>query len=109
MVLRTGYILYLLDNLTSYISGNELRLSISMAHTLTQLRRRRGVVRASITRLGNRLRELEDTVAQPTTAMHAQQLNTKLKDLDSNFKDLLAILQLLLRLLVDQRLACEGL
>ncbi len=45
--------------------------------------------------------ELEDT------AMHAQQLNTKLKDLDSNFKDLLAILQLLLRLLVDQRLACE--
>ena len=54
----------------------------------SQLRRRRGVVRASITRLGNRLRELEDTVAQPTTAMHAQQLNTKLKDLDSNFKDL---------------------
>ena len=58
------------------------RLDVSL------LRRRRGVVRASVTRLGNRLRELEDTRDQPATPAHAQQLYARLKDLDSNFKDL---------------------
>ena len=37
--------------------------------------------------MGNRLKELEDTEAQPTTPAHAQQLYTKLKDFDSNFKE----------------------
>ena len=37
--------------------------------------------------LDNRLKELEDTEAQPTTPAHVQKLYTKLKDLDSNFKD----------------------
>ena len=54
---------------------------------ISQLRRRRGVVCASVTRLCNRLKELEDTEDQPNTAAHVQQLYTKLKDLDSNFKE----------------------
>ena len=41
---------------------------------LTKLRKRRGVVRASITRLESRLRELEEISDQPTTADHAHQL-----------------------------------
>lgn len=57
------------------------------SHNVSQLRRRRGVVRASITHLGNHLKELEDTEAQPTTPAQAQQLYMKLKDLDLNFKD----------------------
>ena len=58
------------------------------SHNISQLCRRRGVVRASVTHLGNRLKELEDTEAQPTTPAHAQQLYTKLKDLNSNrFKE----------------------
>ena len=36
-------------------------------HTVFQLRRRRGVVRASVTRLGHRLRELEETEYQAAT------------------------------------------
>ena len=56
--------------------------------SVSQLHWRRGVVRASVTRLGNCLRELEDTEDQPATPAHAQQLYTKLKDLDSSFKDL---------------------
>ena len=57
-------------------------------YSIFQLRRRRGVIRASVTRLGNRLRELKDIIDQPTTPAHARQLDAKLKDLDSNFKDL---------------------
>ena len=45
-------------------------------------------IRGSITCLGNRLRELENTREQPTTLAHAQQLHGKLMDLDSNFRDL---------------------
>ena len=45
-----------------------------MATSATNLRKRRGVVRVSITRLGTRLRELEDTSDQPRTPDHARQL-----------------------------------
>ena len=56
--------------------------------SISQLRRRRGVTHATVTCLGNRLRELEDTEDQLATPAHAQQLNTKLKDLYSSFKNL---------------------
>lgn len=56
------------------------------ARAISNLRKRRGVVRASITRLGNRLKELEGDPDQPDTADHAQQLTTKLESLDSDFK-----------------------
>lgn len=59
-----------------------------VALALGQLRRRRGVTRSSITRLVNRLKELEATADQPATPGHAQQLLSKLNDLDSNFKEL---------------------
>ena len=53
---------------------------------LTKLRKRRGVVHASITRLESRLRELEEISDQPTTADHAHQLAVRSKALDSEFK-----------------------
>ena len=59
-----------------------------VALVLGQLRRRRGVTRSSITRLVNRLKELEATADQPATPGHAQQLLSKLNDLDSSFKEL---------------------
>ena len=40
-------------------------------HSVSQLRRRRGVVRASVTRVGNRLKELEDTEAHSRTCARA--------------------------------------
>ena len=59
-----------------------------VALALGQLRRRRGVTQSSITRLVNRLKELEATSDQPATPGHAQQLLSKLNDLDSSFKEL---------------------
>ena len=42
-------------------------------------------MRASITRLGTRLTELEDTADQPRTPDHARQLLGKLRSLDEDF------------------------
>ena len=53
---------------------------------INALRRRRGVVRASITRLTTRLRELESKTDQPDTVARAQQLSSKLNGLDTDFK-----------------------
>ena len=53
---------------------------------INALRRRRGVVRASITRLTTRLRELESKTDQPDTVARAQQLLSKLNGLDTDFK-----------------------
>ena len=53
---------------------------------LTKIRRRRGVVRSSITRLEKRLRELEAIPSQPATADHAQELTAKLAVLDAEYK-----------------------
>lgn len=50
------------------------------------LRKRRGVVRSSITRLGDRVSELEETPDQPRTPDRARQLLTKLQTLDSDFR-----------------------
>ena len=51
--------------------------------TLTTLCRRRGVVRASVTRLTTRLSELESKVHEPSTA---QRMSQRLESLDSDFK-----------------------
>ena len=53
--------------------------------TETALRRRRGVARASITRLGNSLGDLEGMTGDINTLDLAQQLK-KLENLDSEFK-----------------------
>ena len=50
------------------------------------LRKRRGVVRRSITRLGDRVSELEATADQPRTPDRARQLLTKLQTLNSDFR-----------------------
>ena len=50
------------------------------------LSREGGVVRASVTRLATRLRELESKVDAPTTPSFAQRMSTKLDTLDSDFK-----------------------
>ena len=52
----------------------------------TILRRRRGVVRASITRITNRLKELEGKADQPTTLDIAQRTLKKLDTLEAEFK-----------------------
>ena len=56
------------------------------ARALTAQRKRRGVVKASITRLGSRLKELESKVEEPATHDHAQRLATRLDTLDADFK-----------------------
>ena len=50
------------------------------------LRKRRGVVRRPVTRLNDRVSELEAAPGQPRTADHASQLLTKLQTLDSDFR-----------------------
>ena len=54
--------------------------------TLSTLRWRRGVVRASITRLTTHLEELETKVTEPSTLGHAHKMTQKLESLDSDFK-----------------------
>ena len=56
------------------------------ARSISNQRKRRGVVRASITRLGSRIKELESKVEEPTTHDLAQRLATKLETLDAEFK-----------------------
>ena len=53
---------------------------------ITTRRRRRGVVKASITRLVTKLEELETKVTEPSTLGHAQKMTQKLESLDSEFK-----------------------
>ena len=50
------------------------------------LRKRREVVRRSITRLGDHVSELEETADQPRTPNYAWQLLIKLQTLDSDFR-----------------------
>ena len=61
-------------------------MSGSDAPSLATLRRRRGVVRASITRLATRLGELEPRAREPTTSSLAHRMSTKLETYDSDFK-----------------------
>ena len=53
---------------------------------ISTLRRRRGVVRASITRLTNRLKDLEKDADRPTTLDLARGMTRKLDALDSDFR-----------------------
>ena len=53
---------------------------------LSTLRRRRGVARASITRLGTRLRELEGKIPDSSTPSIAHRMCQKLESLDSEFQ-----------------------
>ena len=50
------------------------------------MHRRRGIVRASITRLATRLSEYEGKTDQPSTLDHAHRMSQRLNDLDSEFK-----------------------
>ena len=54
---------------------------------VSNLRKRRGVTRASITKLFTRLKTLESKVDESTTFDLAQQLTPNLKSLDAQFKD----------------------
>ena len=53
---------------------------------LSTHRRRRGVAKASITRLSTRLKDLEADVSQPATIDHAQRMQQKLDTLDADFR-----------------------
>ena len=53
---------------------------------LTKLKRRRGVSKASITRIRSRIEELEGLGDHPSTAENAKQLASKLESLESEFK-----------------------
>ena len=59
-----------------------------MSSQISKLRKRRGVVRASITRLATRLRELEAAADPPDKTKNARQLLGKLKSLDEEFRGL---------------------
>ena len=54
--------------------------------TTAALRRRRGVTKASITKLSTRLSEFEAKIDDPMTLGHTQKLQKKLEALDSEFK-----------------------
>ena len=56
------------------------------ARALTSSKRKRGVVRASVTKLRTRLGELEKKVDDPFTLDFAQRLASKLDSLDAEFK-----------------------
>ena len=56
--------------------------------TLPNLRKGRGTVRKSITRLGNRLPELEAAAGHPDTTDHAKQQIAKLEKLVSELKSI---------------------
>ena len=56
------------------------------ARALTSSKRKRGVVRASVTKLRTRLGELEKKVDDPSTLDFAQRLVSKLDSLDAEFK-----------------------
>ena len=57
-----------------------------MAHDPTTLRKRWGVVRALITWLFTRLKDLESKADQPATLDLVRQMSQKLESLESDFK-----------------------
>ena len=62
-------------------------MSEEIERTLTTHRRRRGVAKASITRLTTRLKDLEADASQPATINHAQRMQKNLDSLDTEFRD----------------------
>ena len=57
-----------------------------MADT-SNLRKRRGAIKASITKLTSQIKQLESKVHEPTTFELAQQLVPNLNSLDARFKE----------------------
>ncbi len=53
---------------------------------ISALKRRRGTVKANITRLATKVAELKDKEPIPTIVTHAQQLSKRLDNLDSDYK-----------------------
>ncbi len=53
---------------------------------LTSQRRKRGVVRASITRLQTKIRDLESRPDDPDTPAHGRRISVRLKELEADFK-----------------------
>ena len=53
--------------------------------TASNVRKRKGTIRGSISRLTNRLSALEDQVAEPSTFDLAQGLATKLAEMDHDY------------------------
>ena len=68
----------------AFQASSRLSTNASEAPSLATLRR--GVVRASVTHLAIRLRELESKVGAPTTPSLAHRMSAKLDTLDSDFK-----------------------
>ena len=58
------------------------------ARALSNLRKKRGTAKSSVTRIGNRLRELEADPGAAGAPDRAKQLLRKLDDADSDFKAL---------------------
>ena len=54
--------------------------------SLATLRKRRGVSKASVTRLNTRLKDLESRIHEPTTSSLAQRMSQMLETLDTDFK-----------------------
>ena len=54
---------------------------------ISNLRKRRGTTKASITRLSTKLKRLESVVHEPSTLELAQQLISNFKTLDARFKE----------------------
>ena len=54
--------------------------------TVANGKKRRGVARASLTRLANRVRDLEREDRDPRTSDLAERMSTKLMQLDSDFR-----------------------
>jgi DNA repair ATPase RecN len=57
-----------------------------IARSLSSIRKKRGVVRRSITYLESRVGDLEASTDLPGTPAHAEQLSKKLAHLDSEFQ-----------------------
>ena len=60
---------------------------MSQEQQMTSLRKKRGVVRASVTRQATRLTELELQTREPTTLDLAKQMSQKLISLDAEFRN----------------------
>ena len=60
--------------------------TVEAGRLLANAKKRRGVARASLTRLGNRLKDLEGEHPEPKTLELAQRMSQKLSDLDSEFR-----------------------
>ena len=58
------------------------------SRAVSNVRKKRGVVRRSVTVLGTRLAELEESSRREDVGQHAQQLSDRLRTLNSDFKSL---------------------